>query len=105
MNKANTTTAGAALLHQLGRMQRLHAERATNPILAGSLDRLARWQSLRLQMTYADLASEPRYFAAIDFFRTDLYGPGDFSRRDEDLARVVPMLVRMLPARMIDVFV
>src|SRR5262249_7073002 len=27
----------------------------------------------------------------------DLYGPGDFSRRDADLARVVPVMARVLP--------
>jgi len=94
--------AAASLLRDLARVQRLHIERAANPILAGGLDRLARWQSLRLQRTYADLAAQPRYLEAIDFFRSDLYGPGDFSRRDEDLARVVPLLVRMLPASMLE---
>ena len=78
-------------------MQRLHADRAQNPILAGALGRLAMWQARRLRMTYADLSVNPRYAEAIVFFQNDLYGPADFSRRDADLARVVPMMVRMLP--------
>ena len=79
------------------RVQRLHAERAGNPILAGALDRLADWQARRLRVTYADLAVDPRYAAAIQFFQNDLYGAADFSRRDADLARIVPMMVRVLP--------
>ena len=35
------------------------------------------------------------------FFESDLYGPGDFSRRDADLERVVPIMTRLLPARVI----
>ena len=93
--------ASAALVRELARVQRLHAERAGNPILAGSLERVANWQARRLRMTYADLAADARYAAAIEFFQNDLYGPGDFSRRDADLARVVPMMVKVLPERVI----
>lgn len=93
--------ASAALVRELSRVQRLHAERTGNPILAGSLERVANWQARRLRMTYADLAVDPRYAAAVAFFQNDLYGPGDFSRRDADLARVVPMMVKVLPERVI----
>ena len=94
-------TATAALIRELSRVQHLHADRTGNPILAGSLERVAHWQARRLRMTYADLAADPRYRAAVVFFQNDLYGPGDFSRRDADLARVVPMMVKVLPERMI----
>ncbi len=92
-----STAAGSALVRELERVQRLNAERRHNPILAGALERLADWQARRLRMTYADLAADKRYTAAIQFFQNDLYGPGDFSRRDADLARVVPMMVKMVP--------
>ncbi|HTS23336.1 MAG TPA: hypothetical protein VMN79_16185 [Casimicrobiaceae bacterium] len=89
--------AESALVERLRRARALHAERAASPKLAAALDHLARWQSLRLRRTYADLAREARYAGAIAFFGTDLYGPGDFSRRDADLARVAPLMGRMLP--------
>lgn len=76
----------------------MHERRAASPELAAALDRLAAWQSKRLNATYADLAREPRYARAVAFFQSDLYGPGDFSRRDADLARVVPLMTRVLPA-------
>jgi hypothetical protein len=44
------------------------------------------------------LASE-RYAPAAEFFLSDLYGPKDFRGRDDELARVVPVMVRVLPAR------
>lgn len=85
------------LLEQLRRVHALHAARAANPILAGSLDRLADWQSRRLAVTYADLARDPRYADAIAFFREELYSGKDFARRDADLQRVVPTMARILP--------
>jgi len=90
-------SARDALVRELARVSRLHEERRLNPILAGSLDRLADWQSRRLRMTYADLAADPRYSGAVEFFQQDLYSSADYARRDADLARVVPMLVKMLP--------
>jgi hypothetical protein len=89
--------AEKALVHQLQQALLLHAERAASRSLASALDRLAGWQSRRLKATYADLARDRRYAAAIAFFASDLYGAGDFSRRDADLARIVPLMGRMLP--------
>jgi len=92
-----TSDAQAALIRELARAHRLHGERTANPILAGALDRLALWQGRRLHATYADLAADPRYTGAIAYFQNDLYGPVDTSRRDIDLARVVPIMARILP--------
>lgn len=61
--------------------------------------RLKEWQAARLAGTYADLLASERYRPAAAFFLSDLYGPKDFRTRDEELARVVPVMVRMLPAR------
>ena len=90
-------SAASELVRQLARARVLHKARAASPGLAAQLDRLAAWQARRLNATYADLARQPRYTQAIEFFRSDLYGPGDYSRRDADLARVVPVMTRVLP--------
>lgn len=55
------------------------------------------WQARRLARTHRDLLAEPRHGAAARFFLQDLYGAKDFSQRDAELARIVPMLVRLLP--------
>jgi hypothetical protein len=60
---------------------------------------LKQWQADRLARTYADLLASERYAPAAEFFLSDLYGPKDFRSRDEELARVVPVMVRVLPAR------
>jgi hypothetical protein len=93
--------AEAALVDALQRAQALHADRIADARLAANLDRLADWQARRLAATYADLAAQPRYADAIAFFQTDLYGSADYARRDADVARVVPIMVAMLPERVI----
>ena len=94
--------AQAALIGELARVARLHEARRADPPLAGALSRIGEWQARRLRNTYADLAVNPRYAAAIAFFQNDLYGGADFSRRDADLVRVVPAMVRLLPETVIE---
>jgi hypothetical protein len=93
--------AHALLIQELAHVARHQRERTKNPILAGALQRVAAWQGRRLRMTYDDLAAQPRYADAILFFQTDLYGNGEFAQRDTDLTRIVPVMVRMLPERVI----
>jgi len=61
--------------------------------------RLKEWQAARLAGSYADLLANPRHKPAAEFFLSDLYGPKDFRSRDEELARVVPIMVHVLPAK------
>ena len=91
------SSAQTLLIRELEHARRLHEERRASAERAAALDRVAEWQARRLNATYADLARDPRYAKAIVFFQTDLYGPGDFSRRDADLSRVVPLMVRLVP--------
>lgn len=85
------------LVRELARVAGLHAERAASPARAAALERIAGWQGRRLVQTYADLAAQPRFAPAIEFFENDLYGGADFAQRDTDLARIAPVMVRMLP--------
>jgi hypothetical protein len=59
---------------------------------------LREWQAARLVKSYTDLLASERYGKAARFFFSDLYGPKDFSSRDEEVERILPMLVAMLPA-------
>jgi len=61
--------------------------------------RLKDWQSGRLAQTYKDLRADERYSPATEFFLADLYGSKDFSLRDAEAVRVMPILTSMLPAR------
>ena len=77
--------------------------RAAAGRVAQRLHGLRTWQARRLDVTYADLRGDPLAEGALSFFRTDLYGPQDLTRRDQDVARAWPLLRRALPPRMLDV--
>ena len=89
---------GRELAACLAEARQLRAERAGDA-RPDDYPRLKEWQAARLARTYADLLASPRYHPATAFFLSDLYGPKDFRTRDEELARVVPIMVRVLPAR------
>ena len=55
------------------------------------------WQAARLARTYDDLRKDNRYGGAVEFFLTELYGPQDFTRRDDDLRRAWSHFKRALP--------
>ncbi len=94
--------AAARLTSQLERARRLHSGREGSAPRLREWRALATWQSNRLERTYPDLADHPRYRLAVQFFLEDLYGPKDFSGRDADIHRAAPMIVRMLPADVVD---
>lgn len=70
---------------------------AADPVRAGERDTLRAWQAERLARTYPDLLASPYFGPAAEFFLSDLYGPKDFSARDAEIERILPMLTRALP--------
>ncbi len=91
-------TIGRELAECIAQARELRAQRASDPD-AADYPVLKQWQADRLAQTYADLLANERYAPAAGFFLSDLYGPKDFRSRDDELARVVPVMVRVLPAR------
>ena len=89
---------GHQLAASIAEAQALRAERTGDPE-PGDFPRLKEWQAARLAGSYADLLANLRHRPAAEFFLSDLYGPKDFRSRDEELARVVPIMVHVLPAR------
>jgi hypothetical protein len=61
------------------------------------LSLLRQWQSKRLGESFTDFLADPRMRPAAQFFLADLYGDKDFSARDRDAARVLPLMSRLLP--------
>lgn len=86
---------GGAILNCLLQVGAERARRAVDPALAARVLAVKRYQHERFARTYQDLLASPRYQRAARFFLEELYGPGDFTRRDDQFARVVPGLVRM----------
>lgn len=56
------------------------------------------FQRDRLARAHADLLQSERYRLAARFFLDELYGVKDFTPRDEELARMIPSMTRLLPA-------
>ena len=89
--------SGTVILQHLGVVRVERAARAADSQLAERVTHLKRYQQARFANTYTDLLRHPRYAGASRFFLDDLYGPGDFSQRDAQFARIVPGLVRLFP--------
>lgn len=66
------------------------------------LARLQKWQAKRLRASFTDFLADPRRRQAAEFFLTDLYGDFDVSRRDRDIERVLPLMRRVLPERLLE---
>lgn len=87
------------LRHHLQLAKALRQQANSDVTTARDRLRVREWQAARLANTYADLLSSPRYGLAAKFFLSDLYGPKDFSSRDDEIERILPLLISMLPAR------
>ena len=70
---------------------------AADPVRGQRRDRLRAWQAARLAKTHADLLASPKFNIAATFFLSDLYGPKDFSERDAEMEKVLPIMTTMLP--------
>lgn len=80
----------------------LKYRRATKGVDPRQREALRTWQAQRLAKTYADLLAQPRYHAAAEFFLSDLYGSGDLTKRDEQLTRVLPTMVKLAPPQALE---
>ena len=61
-----------------------------------TLERLQDWQRQRLADSYADLIAQPRFQAAGEFFLNELYGGLHFRERDQEVEKVLPVMLRTL---------
>jgi hypothetical protein len=94
-------TDGLEILRCLARVQAERRLRAEDAPLAARVVEVKRFQHARFESTYADLLAQRRYAPATRFFLEDLYGPADFTQRDDQFARVVPALVRLFPRHIV----
>lgn len=98
MGRSNRKSAAAKFRRAIARSNELHAQYLDDPGLFESYDRFTRWQ-LDYMLPYFDDLLEPEGYAeAVDFIVSDLAGVG-VSKRDRDLERVTPVIVRSLPAQ------
>lgn len=96
----------SALDHRLSRVleaNRRGRDAALEPRnLSPWLAPLQRWQSARLERSFADFLAQPSTEPAARFFLDDLYGDRDVSARDRDVERVLPLMRKLLPPHLIE---
>ncbi|HEX8957593.1 MAG TPA: hypothetical protein VF798_15030 [Burkholderiaceae bacterium] len=81
---------------QAAAVERLVASK--DPEAAAARIALRRFQSARMAQTHADLLAGAHTRDAARFFLDDLYGTHDFTQRDADIERIIPMMEKLLPA-------
>lgn len=94
--------AGTRLQRRLACHQALHDPRREPRNLLRWLPELRRWQAQRLERSFRRYLEDPAMRPAARFFLTDVYGDHDFSRRDADIARVLPKMQGLLPKALLD---
>lgn len=70
--------------------------------LGDKLIALREWQCKRLIASHKETYETSQYRPAIEFFVAELYGPKDFTSRDEDIAKVVPKMQKWLPTEALE---
>ena len=96
------TSDAESILADLNRVTVLRQTLAGNAALGRQVRAVKQFQHQRFSRTYRDLLATPSQGAAARFFLDDLYGPGDFSERDDQFARIVPALVRLFPGEIVN---
>lgn len=77
--------------------------KAEHPLVQETF-KVADWQARRLKATHRDLYEHPGYHAGLEFLLTDLYAPAGMTRRDDNIDRVFPKMVKWLPDNLLDTF-
>lgn len=89
-------SAANKLRNYTERSNALHQEYLDDQLFFKKYNRFVPWQLAYMLLFYDDLRGSKNYAAAVDFVVSDLTGIG-VSARDHDIARVVPIMSRMLP--------
>ena len=66
-----------------------------------AFEQLQRWQQKRLARTFDDLIQQDAYRPAVNFFLTELYGGLNFRERDLEMSKVMPVMRRFLPDKVL----
>ena len=89
-------SAAEELREYTDRSNTLHEEYLGDPELLEKYQHFVAWQLEYMLPLYDGLRDSPNYASAVDFVISDLSGIA-ISERDHDIARVVPIMSKMLP--------
>lgn len=86
------------IVQHLTQVSTLHDLASSSGVL-DKIRELQAWQCQRLLASHERLWKQKRFNPAMQFFIDELYGPKDFTQRDQDIARVVPKMAKLLPEK------
>ena len=92
---SNSTKQIIRHLHGISTMQEI----ANKAGLIPAIREVQVWQCKRLLASHQQMYQQKRFKPAVEFFINELYGPNDFSQRDQDIARIVPKMSKFLPEK------
>lgn len=99
---ARRTALSRRLQRRLACHQALHDPLREPRNLLRWLGELRRWQAQRLERSFRRFLEDPERRPAARFFLTDVYGDHDFSRRNADIAKVLPLMQKLLPGALLE---
>lgn len=89
------------LARRLRWQKQAHELEKSDSVLTKYLPGLRAWQARRLAVSFAHFMDDPDKRTAAAFFLSDLYGDADFMQRDEEAAKILPKMARLLPASLL----
>ena len=92
-------TGSHAFHQQLVRNHELANRIAADGFPMAAFETVQNWQRDRLMRTYEDFLARDSDAPACHFFLDELYGGLNFRERDQEVARVEPVMTRMLPRK------
>lgn len=102
MERESVRLHAERLRHFTEQSNAVHEQYLSDPDLLEKYERFLEWQVAYSLPFYAEFQDRPETAAAVEFVLSDLIGTG-VSARDADLARVVPIMVRLLPGKALTV--
>ncbi len=91
--------SASVLRRQLVRNHELACAISAPGFPLAAFEMLQNWQRDRLTHTYEDFLGHASDVPACRFFLEELYGGMNFRERDQEVARVEPLMTRMLPGK------
>ena len=78
-----------------------HELERSDKTLAAYLPTLRKWPTRRLEASCTRFLDNPETRPAAEFFLSDLYGEADFMKRDEEAAKILPKMAKILPLNLL----
>ena len=94
-----TKPGGDRLYEMLARNHALAERIDQDRFPLAAFETLQRWQQRRLSCSFDDFERQEGFRPAVEFFLSEIYGGQDFRSRDQDISKVMPVMVRFLPDR------